>query len=101
MTAPAENTPSAIIEDALFDAGILQEGDHPNPEQYVKASRRLRDIINTEQIKGIKLWLNVDTSVPLVSGQGTYAAGAHETLGNAAERKPGADADRSEDGPRG
>lgn len=72
MTAPTDNTPASIIADAYFDAGIVQEGSSPNSEQIVRAMRQLTDIINLEQTQGLKLWLNVDTTVPLVSGQGTY-----------------------------
>lgn len=72
MTAPTDNTPASIITDAYFDAGLLQEGDSPNGEQLVSGMRRLTDLINVEQTQGIKLWLNVDTNVPLVAGQGTY-----------------------------
>ncbi len=72
MTAPNDNTPAAIIGDAYFDAGLLQEGQSPNGEQIVSGMRRLTDLINVEQTQGIKLWLNVDTLVPLVAGQGTY-----------------------------
>lgn len=72
MTAPADNTPASIIGDAYLDAGILQEGDSPNGEQIVTGMRKLTDIINLWQTQGLKLWLNVDTTVPLVAGQGTY-----------------------------
>ena len=72
MTAPADNTPAAIIADAYFDAGLTMEGQSPNSEQIVSGMRRLTDIINLEQTQGLKLWLNVDTSVTLVSGQRTY-----------------------------
>jgi hypothetical protein len=72
MTAPADNTPASIIADAYFDAGIIQEGDSPNSEQIASSMRRLTDLINFEQTQGVKLWLNVDTAIPLVSGQGTY-----------------------------
>lgn len=72
MTAPAANTPAAIIEDAYFDAGIIQQGDSPDSEQIVSGMRRLTDLINLEQTQGLKLWLNVAVSVPLVAGQGTY-----------------------------
>ena len=72
MTAPADNTPASIIGDAYFDAGIVQEGDSPSSEQIVTGMRKLTDIINIWQTQGLKLWLNVDTTVPLVAGQGTY-----------------------------
>lgn len=72
MTTPAINTPIAIIIDAYQDAGILPEESEASPEQLAKGMRRLRDLINTWQTQGIKLWLNVDTAVPLVAGQATY-----------------------------
>lgn len=72
MTAPASNTPAAIIGDAYLDTGLLQMGDSPDSEQIVNGMKRLTDIINFEQTQGLKLWLNVDTEVPLVVGQGTY-----------------------------
>lgn len=75
MTAPADNTPISIIQDAYFDAGLLQEGETCNSEQIVSAMRRLTDIVNLWQTQGLKLWLNVDTSVPLVAGTGTYTFG--------------------------
>ena len=73
MTTPAINTPNGIICDAMQDAGLLQDGDEPSSEQYAKYSRRLRDVINLWQTQGLKLWLTVDTSVTLVSGQASYA----------------------------
>lgn len=72
MTAPVVNTPSYIINDAYFDSGIVQEGDDPSGEQIARGMRKLTDIINFEQTKGLKLWLNVDTAVTLFSGQASY-----------------------------
>lgn len=75
MTAPSDNTPASIIEDAYFDAGILQEGQSPNSEQLVSGMRRLTDMINFWQTQGLKLWLNVDIPVPLTAGRSTYTLG--------------------------
>lgn len=72
MTAPSVNNPAAIIEDAYFEAGKLQEGQSPNSEQLVSGMRRLTDLINIEQTQGLKLWLNDTEDVTLVDGQGTY-----------------------------
>ena len=72
MTAPSPNTPASIIKDAYMDAGIIQQGDTPNSEQIVDGMTRLTDVINFEQTQGLKLWLNVDTTVPLVANTGTY-----------------------------
>lgn len=72
MTTPSINAPYAIIQDAMEDAKLLQEGDTPNSDQYAKYMRRLRDVINFLQTGGLKLWLNVDTAVNLVASQATY-----------------------------
>lgn len=72
MTAPNDNTPISIIGDAYFDAGLTQEGQAPNSEQIVTGMRKLTDLVNLMQTQGLKLWLNADTPVPLVAGQGTY-----------------------------
>lgn len=72
MTAPSDNTPNSIIADAMRDAGLLQEGASPNSEQLANNSRRLRDMIRLWQTQGLKLWLNVDTAVPLVAGTASY-----------------------------
>ena len=72
MTAPSDNTPVSIINDAYESAGLLQDGDAANSEQLVKGMRKLTGMINLWQTQGLKLWLNVDTSIPLVAGTGTY-----------------------------
>lgn len=72
MTTPADSTPLSIIEDAMLDAALLQEGDTPSSEQYARNMRRLRDLINYEQTQGVKLFLLSDQSITLTSGTGTY-----------------------------
>ena len=85
MTLPNDNTPASIIADAYYDAGLIQEGDSPDSEKIVIGMRKLRDIINVMQTQGLKLWLDQDTPVPLVAGQGTYT---FSPLGNVAMTKP-------------
>jgi len=85
MTAPSSNTPLAIISDAYFDAGLLQQGQVPNSEQVVMGMRKLTDVINLWQTQGLKLWLNQDLPITLVAGQGTYTLGP---LGNVPMTKP-------------
>lgn len=75
MTVPATNTPLAIINDAYFDAGLLQEGQSANSEQLVMGMRKLGDLINLWQTQGLKLWLLEDLAVTLIAGQGTYTLG--------------------------
>ena len=80
MTAVNNNTPIAIISDAYFDAGLLQEGQSPNSEQLVTGMRKLGDVINLWQTQGLKLWLLQDLPVTLVDGQGTYTFGPAGTV---------------------
>ena len=81
MPAPADNTPLSVINDAYFDAGLTQEGQTPNSEQIVTGMRKLTDLVNLWQTQGLKLWLNVDTTVTLVAGRGTYVLGPGSTTG--------------------
>lgn len=73
MTTPADNTPIAIITDAMMDAGLLQDGEDPTPEQLAKNMRRLRDMINLWQTQGLKLWLLSDTAVPITATKAVYS----------------------------
>jgi hypothetical protein len=72
MTAPNDNTPRSIIADAYFDAGLTQQGQIHNSEQFVAGMRKLTDYVNLLQTQGLKLWLMEDISITLVAGQGTY-----------------------------
>ena len=76
MTTPAINTPNGVICDAYQDAGWIGEQQTPTSEQYAKGMRRLRDLINAWQTQGLKLWVNVDTTIPLVGGTATYTLGS-------------------------
>ena len=76
MTTPASfNTPVRVITFAMRDAGLLQEGDNPNPEQLAEYSQRLNDLINYACTQGLKLWVNQDLPIPLTAGKGTYTIG--------------------------
>lgn len=70
---PLRNTVNDIISDAMEDAGLLQEGDTPTGEQYVKYTRRLQDLLNMYQTMGLKLWLLQDLPITLVAGVATYS----------------------------
>ena len=72
MTTPASNTPYGIISDAMEDAGLIQLGEVPSPEQLAKNLRRLIDVIALWQTQGIKLFLLSDTAVPLTAGTNQY-----------------------------
>ena len=73
--AAESNTVYGIIKDAMFDAGYLEEGANPNSEQLATNMRRLSDIINYYQTKGLKLYFLQEVSVNLVAGQGAYVLG--------------------------
>jgi hypothetical protein len=75
MTVPASNTPYGIISDAMHDAGYLSKGQLPTGEDNIEYMRRLNDLINVKQTKGLKLFLNVDTSVTLSANVSTYTFG--------------------------
>lgn len=79
MTAPAANTPYAILSDAYLDAGRRQEGQVISSERIVDGMKRLTDIVNYEQTQGLKLWLQADTSVTLVSGTRDYTVTVSST----------------------
>lgn len=73
MTAPANfSTPQRIIRDAMGDAGLLMDGADPNSEQFANYGNRLKDVINTWQTQGLKLWTQVDQAVTLIAGQAAY-----------------------------
>lgn len=80
MTSPANNNPLSIIQDAYFDAGLIGVGQTVNGEQIVMGMRKLTDLINLWQTQGLKLWLNVDTSITLVAGTATYTLGPSGTV---------------------
>lgn len=71
----AFNSPARMIEFAMKDAGLLQQGDSPTTDQLTEYMDRLNDLINLWQTQGLKLWLQRDLPVTLVAGQGTYTLG--------------------------
>ena len=72
MAVSVSNTAYGIIADAMHDAGLLAEGDEPNSEQLASNMRRLCDLINVYQLKGIKLFLTQEYSITLVAGTNSY-----------------------------
>jgi len=74
------NTVYGIINDAMHDAGFLEEGEDPNSEQLSSNFRRLNDIINLWQTQGLKLFLLEELTIPLVAGTSTYSIGPGKTI---------------------
>ncbi|MBT9137974.1 MAG: hypothetical protein DDT31_00518 [Syntrophomonadaceae bacterium] len=72
MAVSVSNTAYGIIQDAMYDAGLLQEGEDPNSEQLSIYMRRLCDIINLWQTDGIKLFLLREITIPLIANQAVY-----------------------------
>lgn len=60
------------ITDAMVDAGLLMEGATPSTDQQAKYLRRLNDIVQLAQTRGLKLWLERDFSTTLVQGTASY-----------------------------
>lgn len=83
--ATVDNTVYKIINDAMHDAGYLEEGELPNSEQLATNFRRLSDIINLWQTQGLKLFLNKELVVPIVASQELYSLGP---TGNVVMPKP-------------
>lgn len=69
------NTAYGIINDAMVDAGLLQEGQRADSDQIASNMRRLNDIINLWQSYGLKLFLQQEINFPLTSGQSIYTFG--------------------------
>lgn len=76
MTTPSINSAYSVITDAYEDATLLQQGDTLNGEQLAKGMKRLRDVLNFFQIKGLKVFLWDDVTVTLVAGQAEYTLGS-------------------------
>lgn len=69
-----------IINDAMHDAGLLEEGEIPNSEQIETNFRRLSDIINLWQTQGLKLFLLQQIDVILTVSVGLYSFGPTGTV---------------------
>lgn len=82
------NSMYGIINDAMVDAGLLQEGQLPNSEQLAKFMRRLQDIINLWQTYGLKLWLQQEVPFAMVAGQSIYTFGPTSAYFGIAMPKP-------------
>lgn len=76
MTTPTTyNSCERVIRDGMRDAGKLQRGQDPSSEDFADGINRLNDIINFEQINGLKIWMNVVLELPLVANKATYTLG--------------------------
>jgi len=75
MATPVSNTAYGIINDAMVDAGLMGEGQRPNSDQLATYLRRLSDIIYLWQTQGLKLFLQEEVNVPLVTNQSNYVLG--------------------------
>lgn len=64
---------SAIIQKAYQNAGKIARGATPSSAQQSDALSTLSDVIALEAAKGLKLWLETEVTVTLVSGQQLYS----------------------------
>jgi hypothetical protein len=73
MTTPAtDNTGYSIISGAMWHACLLPEGEDPDSEMIAKHTRKLNQLINFIQTRGIRLWLHQDTPITLTAGVNLY-----------------------------
>ena len=72
MATPAIDSAYSIVNDAYEDAGLIQDTQDLTGAQLAKGMKRLRDIINICQTKGLKMFSWVDTTVPLTAAQAAY-----------------------------
>lgn len=68
-------SPYHVIEEAMRDAGYLDLLDTPTSEHLRMYITRLQELVNTEQTRGLKLWLQEDVAFTPVEGQQSYAFG--------------------------
>jgi len=73
------NTAYGIINDAMVDAGLLQEGQRADSEQLANFMRRLNDIVNLWQSYGLKLFLQQEVTFDMVADQSIYTFGPSGT----------------------
>ena len=64
----------------MEDAGLLEDGADPSPDQSGRYLQRLNDMINTWVTQGCKLFLIQDISVPLIQGTNLYTFGPTGTV---------------------
>lgn len=79
------NSPNRVINEAMFNAGLLQRGEDAGSEDIADYSNRLNSLINYLQTQGLKLWLLVDFGITLVAGTNQYNMGP---AGNVVMTKP-------------
>lgn len=76
MPGPATfNSPLRTITYALRNAGKLGQEATPSDAQFAEWLNRLNDLINLEQTRGLKLWLQTDLNLPLTLGLAKYRIG--------------------------
>lgn len=66
------NSIEQTIRFAMKEAGKLQEGADPNGEQIAEWLAKLNAMVNHWQIKGLKLWLQIELEIPLVVNKAIY-----------------------------
>lgn len=68
-------TRDQIIEAALQDLSVLEEGAQPSASAVQKAAFTLNLIIKNWQIDGLKIWTIDNLTIPLINGQTSYTIG--------------------------
>jgi hypothetical protein len=74
MTQPATfSQVISLIQGAYFDAMLIEEGQELNSEQIATGLYKLNALANHLQIKGLRLWMQVDNPITLLAGVSQYA----------------------------
>jgi len=89
MTTPAYvNSALRVLQQAYFEAGLIEEGQDLNGEQLARGMNRLNDLINLWQTQGLKLWLQYDLAITPTQGVNFYKLGPAANGGTVIMTRP-------------
>ncbi len=63
----------SLIQGAYFESMLIEEGQEPNSEQIATGLYKLNALANHLQVKGLRLWTQVDYPITLLAGIGAYS----------------------------
>ncbi len=73
MAQPATFTQVySLLQGAYLEAMLIEEGQELNGEQLANGMNKLNALANHLQVKGLRLWTQVDYPITLVAGQSLY-----------------------------
>ncbi len=75
-----DQTATEIIKDALILIGGIEDDETPTASQLDYAMRHLNRMVKAWSVKGMKVWMWREATLPLVVGQESYTLGAGGNL---------------------